>query len=77
MKETYIMGEHIEKPNLLRLRQSKGWTQQQAADTVGISRSYYGMMETSDRMPSIKVAHKLAHVFNFSWNIFFEEDEPE
>ena len=63
----------IEKPDLLNLRLGKGWTQQQAADKSGMSRSYYGMIETHSRVPSIAAAQKLAKVFNFNWFAFFED----
>ena len=66
------MKNYDEKPNLYELRLSKGWTQQQVANEIGIARSYYGMMETCGRTPSIKVAHKIANVFNINWQSFFE-----
>ena len=69
------MGAAPEKPNLHKLRMSKGWTQQQAADETGISRSYYAMMETCGRTPSVKVAHKLAHIFKLNWQSFFDQLE--
>jgi len=68
------MKEVIIKPNLLGLRLGKGWSQQQAADYIGISRSYYGMVETNGRAPSVAVAKKLAKVFLFDWRAFFDDD---
>ena len=58
-------------PNLLTLREAYGWSQQETADRIGISRSYYAMLESSSRAPSVAVAQKLARVFNLDWYMFF------
>ena len=68
------MTEIVKRPNLLELRLERGWSQQEAADHIGISRSYYGMVETSGRVPSVAVAKKLAKTFRFDWRVFFEDD---
>ena len=60
-----------DKPNLLDMRQSRGWTQQETAENAGISRSYYAMLETCGRAPSVNVARKLARVFDIEWHMFF------
>ena len=67
-----MLNNMSEKPNLRALRLNKGWSQQQTADHAGISRSYYSMLETSNRVPSVAVAKKLAKVFQISWFVFFE-----
>ena len=66
-----------EKPDLHELRMSRGWTQQEVADKAGISRSYYAVMETQGRTPSVKVAHKLAQVFKLNWQSFFDQLETK
>ena len=71
------MDTTLSKPDLLTLRQSRGWTQQEAADHAGISRSYYSMLEINGRTPSITVAKKLAHIFKLNWQSFFEISEDE
>jgi len=67
-----MLNNMSEKPNLCALRLNKGWSQQQTADHAGRSLSYYSMLETSNRVPSVVVAKKLAKVFQISWFVFFE-----
>ena len=67
------MESRIERPNLLELRLARGWTQQIAAEHADMSRSYYAMIETQNRTPSIAAARKLASIFRFSWTAFFHE----
>jgi transcriptional regulator with XRE-family HTH domain len=70
-----LMSKVFKKPDLLELRVAKGWSQQQAANRAGISRSYYGMLEIKGRSPSVEVAKKLAEIFQFSWHVFFDQTE--
>lgn len=57
--------------NLKKLRGNK--TQKEIADLVGITTSHYGFIENGDRQPSLKVARKIADVFNKSIEeIFFD-----
>ena len=64
----------VRKPlNLLALREARRWTQQETAKQVGISRSYYAMLEISAREPSVAVAKKLAKIFHLEWHIFFDQ----
>lgn len=65
------MEKTREKPDLRVLRMARGWSQQQAADRAGISRSYIGMLETNGRIPSVAVARKLARVYGIAWHDFF------
>ncbi len=49
----------------LRIRRKKqGLTQQEIADYLGISRSFYGLIEAGSREPSLMLAFKIAHFFN-------------
>ena len=68
------MEKNNKKPDLRDLRLARGWTQQQIADKIGMSRSYCAIIEKG-RTPSIAVAQKLAKVFNLDWHMFFENDE--
>lgn len=43
-----------------KIRQDKSLTQEQLAQAVGISRSFYTLIENGYRKPSLKVAIKLA-----------------
>ena len=48
-------------------------THQQVADHVGISRSYYTMIELGKRNPSVATARKIAQALRVRWTIFFGE----
>lgn len=63
-------GIRLEK--LMILRENRGLRQQDVASFVGITTSYYGMIEQGVRIPQLKIAHKLACFFNTSIEeIFF------
>lgn len=48
---------------LIQVRNEKGYTQQEVADHVGISRRMYGSIETGARNPSWKVQKRLEKFF--------------
>lgn len=60
--------------NLKVLRRKKGFTQKEIAEIIGISKSYYAMLETYKRKPSIKLAKKISNILSFSWEDFFIEE---
>ena len=46
--------------NLRRLRQAKGWSQEQCAFEAGLHRTYVSDLEREARNPSIAIIDKLA-----------------
>jgi transcriptional regulator with XRE-family HTH domain len=46
--------------NVRRLRQEKGWSQEEYADRAGIHRTYVSDIERGARNPTISVVEKLA-----------------
>lgn len=46
------------------LRTTKGLQQKDVAMAIGITTSYYGMIEVGSRKPSLIIALKLANFFN-------------
>lgn len=59
--------------SLFTLRSKFGLSQKEVAEKVGITTSYYGMIEIGERKPSLIVAYKLAKFFRTTIeNIFFE-----
>ena len=56
--------------NLKYLRQNKGLTQDKISKLIGISKSYYVMLESHKRTPSVKLAQKLSKILNFPWEDF-------
>lgn len=49
--------------NLRRLRNDKGWSQEDYADRAGIHRTYVSDIERAARNPTITVVEKLAKPF--------------
>ncbi len=50
--------------NLKKLRISIGKTQRDIAKSIGITTSYYGMIENNVRIPNLVIAKLLADYFN-------------
>lgn len=46
--------------NLRRLRQEKGWSQEEFADQAGIHRTYVSDLERGARNPTIAIVERLA-----------------
>ncbi|GAA0313570.1 helix-turn-helix transcriptional regulator [Bacillus carboniphilus] len=64
---------------LIKKREQMNLTHQNVADLskAGISRQYYGMIESGERKPSVKVAKKIAQVLNVEWTIFFDTESNQ
>ncbi|MBB4044919.1 transcriptional regulator with XRE-family HTH domain [Bacteroides reticulotermitis] len=61
--------EHIGK-NIRKIREEKGYTQQEVADLISMHRSNYSRVETGDRDLSIEAINKIAqffHMLSTSW----------
>lgn len=59
------------------LRSERGWTQQQLADAVGVSRQSINSIERERYVPSLELALLFARVFGCATDdIFTLEDEP-
>ena len=57
-------------------REDKGFTQEQLAAKLGITRQHIGLIENGVAAPSVEVAKKIAAVLGFDWTRFYE-DEPK
>jgi len=53
------------------LRDARGWTQQQLADAVGVSRQSINSIERNRYVPSLDLALKFARVFAVSTDEIF------
>lgn len=61
------------RDELIRLREASGMTQEQVAETLGVSRSFYGHIETEKRNPTYGLAREISELFNVPIeSIFFE-----
>ena len=52
-------------------RLERRWTQDQTARRLGISRSYYSMIEYNLRDPTLQLAKRIAQVFDVDLNTLF------
>jgi putative transcriptional regulator len=75
------MESELDMPQRIRnrvkeLRIERGWTQQQLADAVGVSRQSINSIERERYVPSLPLALTFAKVFNCSTDkIFSLENE--
>lgn len=58
---------------LIKLRENLGKTQEEAAKEIGISRSYYAMIETGDRLGRYSTLKKIANYYGKSVDEIFGE----
>lgn len=56
----------MQENKIKQFRLERNLTQKEVANLVGITTSYYGMIEIGEREPALKVAQKLATFFNTS-----------
>lgn len=64
-----------ERKKLIRLRDNKKMTQGTVAETLGISRSFYGHIEKGTRNPSYGLAKRIANLFEVDvGDLFFDQD---
>lgn len=68
------MGSPAAATNLRYLRINKGWSQESAAKTAGISRSHYAMIESGKSRPGVEAAQRLGKCLGFDWQVFFASD---
>lgn len=59
---------------LLEARKLAGMTQQYIANASGIGRSYYGLIETGKRNPTLKIATNIADVLDMKIADVFPDD---
>jgi putative transcriptional regulator len=57
---------------LQSIRKERHKTHKYVAESCGIKRQYYGMIENGDSNPSVEVAKKIGICLGFDWTIFFE-----
>jgi len=60
---------------LIRLRKDRKMSQQQVAEILGITRSFYGMIETGDRNPTLNLAKRIAELFQVDIEEIFFDDK--
>lgn len=52
-------------------------TQNEIAKKSGISRQYYGLIETGERKVPVWTAKKIAAALDFEWQKFYEDENEK
>ncbi len=60
--------------NLKAFREKKNLTQREVGAQVGISESYYSLIENGIRQPKPKIIMKLSKILGFDWKDFYERE---
>ena len=71
-------GGHQMRRYLIMERERQGFTQQQLASAVGISRSHYAHIEQGSKSPSYKISLRIKRILCHPGDvIFFVENDPK
>jgi putative transcriptional regulator len=73
-ESTLVMGAGIQN-RVKELRVERGWTQQQLAEAVGVSRQSINSIERNRYVPSLPLALAFAQVFGCSTDDIFTLDQ--
>lgn len=76
MESVLDMSQSI-RNRVKELRESRGWTQQELAEQVGVSRQSINSIERDRYVPSLQLALLFARVFNRSTDKIFELEDEE
>ncbi|MDQ9820496.1 helix-turn-helix transcriptional regulator [Acinetobacter bereziniae] len=60
---------------LSELRMKQGWSQQQIAELLGVSRQTINAIEKERYDPSLPLAFKIARLFDLSIEAIFQDEE--
>lgn len=71
------VGDILKGETLIKIREELNLTQEDVAAQSKITRSYYTMIETGKRTPSVNVAKRIASTLNFDWTLFFYPDSND
>jgi len=76
MESELDMSEKITN-RVKELRGERGWTQQQLAEAVGVSRQSINSIERNRYVPSLALALKFAHIFECPTDDIFTLEAKE
>ncbi len=60
--------------DLRKLREERGWLQWEAADKLGISRSYLSGVENNKRGVSLSLMESIIRVFGIKYEDFYDKN---
>lgn len=61
--------------NMKRLRQERGWSQEELADAAGLDRTYVSGIERLKRNPTIPVVDRIAKAFGCRLGDLLDKEE--
>jgi len=76
MESRLVMQPNI-RNRVKELRTGRGWTQQQLAEAVGVSRQSINSIECDRYIPSLPLALTFARVFGLPTDDIFELETPK
>jgi len=71
-----VAGRTDKRKRLIDLRISRGWTQRQVAERLGVTDTYYGMIESGIRTPRLVLGLRIADIFGVRPDEIFFGDKP-
>lgn len=63
--------------NLKILRTSRGTSQTDMAEALGLTRSSYAQYELGNRMPDARILYEIARMFSLEMELLFENDQSK
>lgn len=75
--ESYLYMEHRIVNRVKDLRTARGWTQEELARAVGVSRQSVNSIERNRYVPSLELALLFARVFACATDEIFQIEEPD
>ncbi|MGE5572990.1 MAG: helix-turn-helix transcriptional regulator [Bacteroidota bacterium] len=74
--QRYVAGKEDTMRTALRVaRLKKGLTQEDVAKAIGVTRAFYGMIETGTRNPTLELAKRIAIFFASDVETLFFDSE--
>jgi len=61
--------------DIKKLREDKGWNQNQTAERLGFSRTYLSSIEHGRRGVSVNMMKKIIKVFGVKYEDFYDDEE--
>lgn len=63
------------KDNIIKLRNINGYSQEEIAEKIGISRQAYAKWEKGDTIPDIEKCAQLAAIYDITLDNLYQEQE--
>lgn len=70
-----MVSEAIIPKRIRKMRLDRGWTQQDLADAIKVTKGYISQIENSDTAPPVGMLIAIAQAFAIKMDVFFKEEE--